>query len=245
MGLIKNMIATFMTLSILGLFALTSAAAENEKAGPSALEAELQESFTRYVCQHTGKRLADVSVSKFKVVGNQPLPAGIRTIRVFQQRASELEGYVRLSAIISVDGTAVNKVKLYGWVDIFDTVVIASRDIKKGITIERGDIETVRKNISHLPPDTLKDPVLAVGLRTKHSLRKGFVIKAWMLEKTPVVERGDVVTIVAAGGNLRVTVPGIIKETGFTGDLVKVQNTMSRKEIFARVVNSSTVTVHF
>jgi flagella basal body P-ring formation protein FlgA len=66
-----------------------------------------------------------------------------------------------------------------------------------------------------------------------------------MLEKTPVVERGDVVTIMAAGGNLQVTVPGIVKETGFEGDLVKVQNSMSRKEIFARVVDSSTVAVHF
>jgi flagellar basal body P-ring formation protein FlgA len=245
MRAIKITLVFLISFCITGLLVATPVTAKKKDSHRSALEENLLESFTLYVCQRTGKNLSDVSVSQFKVVGERQLPAGTKTIRVFQKKSADLEGYVRLAATISIDGKVANMVKLYGWVDVYDMVVVARRSMKKGNIIGRTDIEIKRKNISHLPEDTLKEIDQAVGLRTKHSLRDGAVLKGWMLEKTPVVERGDVVTILAQGGNLRITVPGIVQETGFSGDLIKVKNTMSRKNVFARVVNSSTVTVHF
>jgi flagella basal body P-ring formation protein FlgA len=44
---------------------------------------------------------------------------------------------------------------------------------------------------------------------------------------------------------LRVTVPGTILEKGYVGESVRVQNTMSLKKIYARVIDSHTVRVDF
>jgi flagella basal body P-ring formation protein FlgA len=66
-----------------------------------------------------------------------------------------------------------------------------------------------------------------------------------MLEEAPILDKGDQVTILALLGRIRITVPGIILEKGYSGDRVRVQNTMSSKEIYARVVNGSTVTIDF
>ena len=66
-----------------------------------------------------------------------------------------------------------------------------------------------------------------------------------MLKKSPIVVKGDVVTIIAESSGLRITVPGRVLMKGFTGELVKVQNLMSKKEIYAKVVNSAIVKVDF
>ena len=66
-----------------------------------------------------------------------------------------------------------------------------------------------------------------------------------MLERPPIVERGDMVMILAESGGLRVTVPGKILEKGYRGQLVQVQNTMSRKNIYAKVIDEATVMVDF
>ncbi|MEE9611432.1 MAG: flagellar basal body P-ring formation chaperone FlgA, partial [Desulfatiglandales bacterium] len=70
-------------------------------------------------------------------------------------------------------------------------------------------------------------------------------LKEWMLERPPIVKRGDMVTILAESGVLRVTVPGRVLEKGYLGELVRVQNAMSKRQIHARVINNSTVVVDF
>jgi len=66
-----------------------------------------------------------------------------------------------------------------------------------------------------------------------------------MLERSPILKKGDMVTIVAESDDLKVTVPGRVLEKGYLGELIEIQNVMSRKKIYARVVNSSIVIVDF
>ena len=66
-----------------------------------------------------------------------------------------------------------------------------------------------------------------------------------MGKKNPILDKGDLVTILAQRNNIRITVPGRIMEKGYAGEMIKVQNTMSSKEIFARVMDHSTVIVDF
>jgi flagella basal body P-ring formation protein FlgA len=79
----------------------------------------------------------------------------------------------------------------------------------------------------------------------KHQIRAETPLKEWMLVRAPIVKRGDMVTILAEAGGLRVSVPGKILEKGYKGQLVRVQNTMSHKKIYAKVINDATVRVDF
>jgi len=208
-------------------------------------DATFREIFRDYLCQHLGKEKSDVMVSRLKVLGNTPVPPGEINLRLFQKDKRRLEGYVRLVAIISVNGAVKNKVRLSGWVDVFESVVCACRNLKKREIIEEGDLCLARKNISHLSSKTLTDIGKAVGLMIKHTIKKDTCIKEWMLEKPLIVERGDMITILAESGNLRVTTPGRVLAKGHMGELIRVQNSMSKKVIYARVINNSTVSVDF
>ena len=208
-------------------------------------EANLLKSFNGYLRDRLGKEGSDLIVSRFKVNDNKPVPSGELGLRLYQNEKKSLQGYVRLIAVVSVNGVVKNKVKLSGWVDVFESVVCAYRNLKKGEVIREDDIYLARTNISRQPPNILTDLKKAVGLMAKNSIRADTSIKEWMLGKSPMVNKGDLVTILAESNGLKVTVPGRILETGYEGKLVRVQNTMSNKQITARVENHSTVTVDF
>ena len=208
-------------------------------------EAKFREVFNEYLCRHLGKEGPDIMVSRFKIVGNRPVPAGKIGFQLFQKDKRSLAGYARLVAAVRVNGVVENRVRLSGWVDIFDSVVCTSRNLKKGEIIKKDDVYLARKNISHLSSNILTDMSKVAGLMVKHSVKADTCLKEWMLEKSPIVDRGDMVTILAESGGLRVTVPGRVLEKGYLGELIRVRNAMSKKEIYARVVNNSTVMVEF
>ena len=138
-----------------------------------------------------------------------------------------------------------NKVKLSGWVDIFQPVVCASRDLKRGERISKDDLYFVKRNISHISSRVLTDMNKIIGFMAKHNVKKDSSLKEWMFEKFPIVNKGDIVTIIAESGDIKVTAPGRVLMKGYADELVKVQNLMSKKEIYAKVVNGSMVAVDF
>jgi len=208
-------------------------------------EHRFRDMFNDYLYRHLEKEKADVMVSRFKVLNNTPVPDGEASFKLFQKNSGTLRGLVRLAAVVQVDGIPENEVKLSGWVDIFSPVVCASRNLRKGDVLRDDDVVVERKNISRLPADTLDEKGQAVGLLVKHSIRQGTSLKEWMLEKPPILLKGDLVTILAEKGSIRITVPGMILEKGYQGELIRVKNAMSSKEIYARVRNNTTVTVDF
>ncbi len=211
----------------------------------SITEEKLQEVYIQYLCRRLGKERADVAVSKFKVSGNRPVASGKISMQLFQKRSEKLKGYVKLVAAISVNGTVRNKVKLSGWVDVFESIVCAARNLKKKEIINADDVYLVRRNISHISANYLTDIGKVTGLMAKHSIKADKSIKGWMLEKSPVVNKGDLVTILAESSGLMITVPGKVLMQGFAGELVKVQNLMSKRKIYAKIIDPSTVMVDF
>jgi len=208
-------------------------------------EDKFQEAFTQHLCRRLGKASSDVVVSEFNVDGNKPVPAGAVDFQMSQKERNRIEGYVKLIALVTVNGVVRNKVKLSGRVDVFESVVCASRNLNRGETINEGDVHLARKNVLEKPSEYVTDPSKVTGLMAKHGIKANTFIKGWMLEKFPVVNKGDLVTIIAESSGLKITAPGRVLMKGFEGELVKVENLMSKKEIYAKIVNPSTVTVAF
>lgn len=208
-------------------------------------EARLRECFSKYLCRHLEKEQSNIIISRFKVIRNRPVPAGEVSIRLFQKGKTRLAGYVRLNVIISVNGIVKNRVQLVAWVDVFESVVCASRDLKRKEIIKKGDVYLERKNISHLRADIIGELSKVIGLMIKHNVKADTCLKGWMLKKSPIVKKGDMVTILAESDGLKVTVPGKVLDKGYSGEIIRVQNAMTKKRLYARVINNLTVKVDF
>lgn len=213
--------------------------------GQTIPESQFQEAFSGYINSRLEKENIEIIISKFTVNGNKLLPSGEVSLRVFQKGREELYGYVRLIAIVSIDNVPRTEVTLSGWIDVFDSVVCTSRRLNKGEVITKNDVYLTKKNISRLHPDTLTDMNQAIGLMLNHDVKENDTLKEGMLKRAPIVNRGDVVTILAEMGGIRVTAPGRILEKGYLGEYIRVQNAISKKNVNAKVVNDSTVMVDF
>ena len=201
--------------------------------------------FMEYLSLHTARKRSDIIISKFKVTGDQPVPKGRISFQIFQKNQRRLSGLVRLIAVVRVNNVEENRVRLSGWVDIFGSIVCARENIKKGDTVTTGNVCLIRRNISHLSANILSDIDKAIGLTAKHNIKAETCLKAWMLVKPPAVNKGDIVTILAESGALKVTVPGMAMGGGHLGEVIRVENVMSKKKVYAKVINDSTVVVDF
>lgn len=208
-------------------------------------ETKFRDIFHKYLYRKFKKQRCDVVISRLKITGNVPVSVGKVSFDMYQKGRRRFEGYVSLIVVVKINGVVRNKVKLSGWVDIFQPVVCASRDLKRGERISKDDIYLVKRNISHLSSKIMTDMNTIIGLMAKHNVKKDTSLKEWMFEKFPIVDKGAIVTIIAESGDLKVTAPGKVLMKGYTGELVKVQNLMSKKEIYAKVVNGSMVAVDF
>jgi len=218
------------------------------KSGPNyqtVPPSKFQEVFKTYVCRALKKDTSDVVVSKLKVLGNLPVPPGSISIQLSQKDRRRLKGNVRLIAVVSVNSIARHQVKLSAWVDIFESLVCADRSLKRGQIFTAGDVYLVRKNISYLSRKYVTDIGQVVGYRTKNNIKAGSYIQRRMLKKPPVIEKGARVTILAESSYIKVTAPGKILSNADLGQFVKVRNLVSKKEIYAKVINNSTVRVEF
>ena len=87
-------------ICLLGIFlypAGTAAAKKGLKATKTSNyqtlpKAKFHAIFSAYVQKQLGKRESDVSVSRQKVMGNGPVPAGKVTVQLFQKDQGRLEG---------------------------------------------------------------------------------------------------------------------------------------------------------
>jgi len=251
MGIIRNILIVGIVL--LGLCLPCEAkpvskgdvGATSGRGTQSVPESKFREIFNDYLYSQTGEKRSDIVLSSLKVLGNRPVPKGALSFQVFQKDKRSLQGQVGLIAVVRVDGIVKNKVRLSGWVDVFEELVCASRNLSKGEIIGEDDLFLRRKNVSQHSTKALTDMDGTLGLMAKHNIRKNSFIKEWMVERPPTVDKGDVVTILAELGGLRVTVPGRTLEKGHLGESIRVQNAMSLKKIYARVINSNIVRVDF
>lgn len=208
-------------------------------------EATYRKLFLDYLCAHLGKDESQVVVSRFKVWGEKPLPPGKMNFHLFQKDKGGFDRQVRLTAIASVNGIAQCEVQMTGWVDVFESVLCSSRSLKKGEILKEGDVMLVKRNLSQLPGNPLTDPKEALGLMAKQSIPENASLREGMLEKPPALVKGAKVTILVERGSLRLRAPGKALERGRPGEVIKVENTMNNREIYATVMDGSTVRVDF
>jgi len=249
----KNICNTFIFLCILGLYS-TSMGAAISKSNPDNVspqrfqtipEDKFREIFQKYLYRNLNNQGCDVIISRLRITGNVLVPDGTISFQEYQKGKRRFEGQVSLIVVVKINDVVKNKVKLSGWVDIFQPVVCASRDLKRGERISKEDLYFVKRNISHISSKIVTDMNKIIGFMAKHNVKKDSSLKEWMFEKYPIVDKGDIVTIVAESGDIKVTAPGRVMMKGYADELVKVQNLMSKKEIYAKVVSGSTVEVDF
>lgn len=206
-------------------------------------EAELKKMFYGFIEKKAGERtfrIRDVSIK-----GNRQLALGPVTYRIDDRNLRNIEGRVAITIHAKVPSERDRKVFLSGWVDVYDSVVCASRDIARGELIGKKDLVLERKNLTRTSGDLIYDITTVTGTQARTHIEKGDYLRNSMVEEAPLVRKGDVVKIIARSGRLTVVTTGISRQDGVMGEQIQVENTESNKQVAGRVVDRQTVEIVF
>jgi flagella basal body P-ring formation protein FlgA len=173
------------------------------------------------------------------------LPQGLVTLSPQLPGRQDRAGRLPLVIKITVGDHYQRRIRLSADVQIHQTVIKTTRQIKRGDILSSEDVEV--ENITTIRPQAkaLRDLIEVVGYRAARNIPRGRAVTANFVVKPPLIEKGDPVTIVVKKGFLKITAPGIAREKGFKGEFVEVSNVQSKKTVFARVVDDNTVEVRF
>ncbi len=206
---------------------------------------ELQEIFIEILQPDIPGRIEDIRISDFS---SQPekllLPAGKINFQPERPQQGPLSpGKKFLSGHILAGNQKCAKVKMYGTMHFFNTVVLTATPLARHTIIEKNDLTTDFREVSFLADNFIDNPALAVGKELKRSIVGNAILYSNFLKNPPLVKRGDKVTITATSGAIKITAPGEVKNTAGMGESVRVKNLMSRRMLQATVVGKGQVQV--
>lgn len=123
--------------------------------------------------------------------------------------------------------------------------VQVTRVIRRGEQIAEADVKSMTGRLSELDRGAVDDSSALVGSVAKQELRPGRWVTDQMTEVPKIVKRGQAVTLKLARGPISIVTSGITSEPGARGQVIKVKNVQSNREVYARVVSSDEVQVIF
>ncbi|MDF1615418.1 flagellar basal body P-ring formation chaperone FlgA [Desulfurivibrio dismutans] len=205
-------------------------------------EAELQEIFATIITRESIWPRNELEISGFSSFPESvTIPAGLLDYQLDSDPDPGRLGRQSLQVTLLVNGRAEARLRLNANLQRMGKVVMTTRRINRGEVISPDDLTVHRRDISMLDGSIIDDPRQAAGKQLRTTLQAGAIVYQNLLEKPPLVRRGDRVTIRATTGRVQVNAPGEVREIGAEGDLIRVRNLMSRREIMARVVNGGLV----
>jgi flagella basal body P-ring formation protein FlgA len=169
------------------------------------------------------------------------VPAGRLTCEITPSNPRVLSSS-RFSLIFRVDGRAVKNIAVSATLEALSEVAITTGDLRRGTMITEEHIELAERDLNRLRAPCF-DSTELLGKRLKRSLRKGDVFERSAVAFPPMIKRGEIVTITAQKGALTVTAKGLAQQNGDAGDMIRVRNISSQKDLICKVSGPVAVTV--
>ena len=183
-----------------------------------------------------------ITVSPVKAITLDP---GEVTYEMSARQKEDFLGSTNISLIFLVDNREAKKIQVNAKIAVMQDVLVSNRSLKRHDVITEEDVRLEKMNLAELRADVMTDPGEVLGKRAKRTIEVNTPLRLNFLEVPPLVKRGDMVTIVAESDVLKITTKGFVTESGCKGEMVKVINVNSRKELFAKVRDARTVEVDF
>jgi flagella basal body P-ring formation protein FlgA len=206
---------------------------------------EISEVFKRHIQGQSPWQASDLNITVYPLDEPILLPDNKVTLEVLPPKGQErLLGDLTLEMVVLRSGQAVKRFKVHGKVILEQMVVCATRQLNPQTKIAAGDVRLARRDVTNLPQ---RDIFTAEKQVIGHILAKAAgpqeIITGRHLSNTPIIKRGEEVTVVLDQDGLVITTKGVVREDGFLGRTIRVGNSKSKKEFQAEVMDAKTVKV--
>ena len=146
--------------------------------------------------------------------------------------------------VVRVDGRTVHNLVVPGEIQAYMPVVVASEMLERGAVITQSQVRTRMENINGLR-DPCTDPEEVIGKILRRPIPANRVIGKNDIDHPILVERRQVVTMVASKGTLEISTQGQAMSSGKEGDMIMIKNLRSNREVPGRVIGPGLARIEF
>lgn len=144
---------------------------------------------------------------------------------------------------IRCDGPKSWKLYIQVKLKFFAQVLVATRSLARGTLLQKSDFFLQKQDISRLQQGYFVNATKISGRVLKRSLAHGKILLPSALQPDHLVRRGDAIVIMLQSKGLKVRVQGKALMDGSRGQMIRVQNSRSRRELQAKVIARGIVEV--
>lgn len=124
---------------------------------------------------------------------------------------------------------------------VFRPMAVASRNLQRGELISDADVSVEVLDVSQYQQNYANGPEDVIGKELKYPVNKGDAFRNSVLDTQLAIKRGDVVSVVAMAGSIRVTTKGTAVSNGRVGQQIRVKNNQSERILSATVIGPGEV----
>lgn len=205
---------------------------------------EIVSSALDFIMNITGVNKEQIKIEPIVDLKPIILPYGKPEIKVETVSHTPTKGTIPLRFIILIDGKECERRNIPFKAEIIKEVIVAVKEIAMNENIESDDLAIAKCDVG-INSEFFIEKTNIIGKRAKRPISSGTIITSSMIEDLPIIKQGDLVTMVIESTKFRITAQGKAKENGKIGQFIKVANTVTMKEVIARVLNDKTVQVDF
>lgn len=141
-----------------------------------------------------------------------------------------------VSVRVSCNGDSPWSIFVPAQIEVFQDVVVTTRDILKGEQITDADVMLAKRDTSNLGFGYVGELTQLIGKEVTRNVPTGYALRLAHVSEPNAVNRGDKITIEAGSGGLIVASTGIAMSDGKVGEQITVKNAQSKRVIEAYVV---------
>jgi len=203
---------------------------------------ELQSSAETFITELAGKSAKMVKLQPANDIKPIMISNGKVNIRTELVSPYTVNNNVLLKFVYSVDGRDCGNRIIPFRVEVIKDIVVTTKSIDLHKVLNADDLTIVSQNVG-LSSNIFYTKDELIGKRVKRVISKGTIISSDMVEQPPIIKQGDLITIVVESSSFRISAQGKAMENGIGGQVIRVINTLSMKEIQAKVVDGKTVKI--
>jgi flagella basal body P-ring formation protein FlgA len=158
-------------------------------------------------------------------------------------------GRVRVDVTLSVNGESFEPLPVVLDVKVYQSMAVVTRSVGAGTLLSEENVRFERR-LLEAPAVLVTSKDLKAGRKTKWALTAGQVvtppgIEAVVADNPVVIKAREVVKAMAKVGNLKVSAMVEAQQEGRVGELIRIRNLDSKKELVGRVVERGVVEVEY
>ena len=202
-----------------------------------------------------GKKMADLAqnyltkaamgatVSVIDIPDDLQAPVGNLELTPEVSGAIRYNGPTTVNVTVQADGQSFTKIPVRFTVKRYLDVVVAAANLNAGEVLSAQSLKLERLDAGRLPAGYLTELNKAVGLQIRYAVPPGSILYDKALSRPIVIRQGEIVHMKARIGELEVTASGVALSQGAAGDMVKVQNSSTKRIMTGRVQDDKSVLV--